>query len=1166
MLIKNIFQKDVSRPIEGVIKADDEKSLRTEIEEYVLTNEIAKRLEGFLEVYLDYRNINGVWVSGFFGSGKSHLLKLLALLLENRDIEGTPTLDLFINKCGDNEILKGDLKKAVTIPSKSILFNIDQKADVISKTQIDALLAVFVKVFDEMCGYYGKQGYIAQFERDLDSRKLLETFKSKFKELSGLDWTKGREQSLLETKNIARAYNEVTNNGEENSKGILDKYRKEFKVSIEDFAEKIHDYIETQEPNFRLNFLVDEVGQYIADNTKLMTNLQTISESLATKCRGRAWIIVTAQEDMNSVVGEMGKKQGNDFTKIQARFDTRMKLTSADVAEVIQKRLLHKNDESLDPLQEIYKTQVNNFKTLFNFVDGSQTYKNFNDEEHFINCYPFIPYQFTLFQKALQNLSIHNAFEGKHSAVGERSMLGVFQQVALNIVDQDVNNVATFDLMFEGIRTSLKAQIQQSVIVAEKHLDNQLAVRVLKALFLVKYIKEFKATVTNIRILMLDQFERDLPSLRKKIEEALNLLEQQTYIQRNGDCYEYLTNEEKDIEQEIKNTDIELSEIPDEIAKLAFDYVVKTKKIRHSENGYDYSFSRKLDDSLIGREHELSIHILSPQFDGNGEIYLRTTPDLLVVMPPDARFVNDLLMFKRTEKYIKQNTLSSQTETVRRIISDKTVLNSERYQNIQKDITTLLSKAKIMVYGVEKEISSENPQLKISTGFCELVNQTYPNLKMLRGVKYSIDQIESYLNAESTLFNNEEMISEAEQEVFNFIKRNKTNGIRTTVKSLIDHFEVKPYGWPIDATLCNLAKLHARGKVECKEDSNILEAVKLAQILSNTHKRSSLIIEPQIDFTSAQVRQLKDFFGDFFDKPAHQNEAKALGEETKDFFAKLGLELADLNTKVYQYKFLKNLEELTGMVDSMANKQYTYFLTDLKAITEKLLEIKETILDPIHQFMKGPQKELYHKADVFLKSHDLNFNYIDTTEKQEIEKILNDPNCYKGNRMKQVKDLMENLQSEVNEQLKTEKTQAIDKINTLSNRVNSMNEYSRLDNSVKADIKTSFDSAITNIEQQNLIDTIRSRTSSFEESEYRKILAKLDNHSKKAPANPQNETNSETSQEKTKPAKIEMVSKDSLDVQYSKAWIADESDADKYVDAFKKAIIVEIKKGKKVQI
>ena len=99
-------------------------------------------------------------------------------------------MDYFLPKCHD-AMLKADLKRAAEIPSKSILFNIDQKADTISKTEIDAVLAVFVKVFNEMCGYYGKQGYVAQFERDLDNRGLYEDFKQAYKKLTGKDWETG---------------------------------------------------------------------------------------------------------------------------------------------------------------------------------------------------------------------------------------------------------------------------------------------------------------------------------------------------------------------------------------------------------------------------------------------------------------------------------------------------------------------------------------------------------------------------------------------------------------------------------------------------------------------------------------------------------------------------------------------------------------------------------------------------------------------------------------------------------------------------------------------------------------------------------------------------------------------------------------------------------------
>lgn len=137
--LRNIFAKPVDRPIDGVIKADDEASLRIELDEYVITDEIGKRLETFLDAYNNYDTANGVWISGFFGSGKSHLLKMLALLMENREVDGTRAFDIFEEKLTGQPMLLGALRKAVSVPSKSILFNIDQKADVISKTDVDAL-------------------------------------------------------------------------------------------------------------------------------------------------------------------------------------------------------------------------------------------------------------------------------------------------------------------------------------------------------------------------------------------------------------------------------------------------------------------------------------------------------------------------------------------------------------------------------------------------------------------------------------------------------------------------------------------------------------------------------------------------------------------------------------------------------------------------------------------------------------------------------------------------------------------------------------------------------------------------------------------------------------------------------------------------------------------
>lgn len=1194
MQLSDIFEKQVDRHIEGVIKADDEASLFLEVDEYVLTKEVEARLGDFLDAYNNYSGANGVWISGFFGSGKSHLLKILSLLLENRALDGVSVLDLFLPKVVDNEILRGDLKRAAGIPSKSILFNIDQKADIISKDQVDALLSVFVKVFDEMCGYFGKQPYIAQFERDLDGRGLYSKFRESYNEIANKPWNIGREQTLLEGPNIARAYAHASGESEESARGILDKYRKDYKLSIEDFANQINKYIEQQEPTFRLNFFVDEVGQYIADNTKLMTNLQTIAESLATKCKGRAWVMVTAQEDMSSVVGEMDKVQGNDFSKIQARFYNKMQLTSADVAEVIQKRLLLKNDEGVGKLSDVYHEQMNNFKTLFDFSDGSQTYRNFNDREHFIHSYPFIPYQFTLFQTAIQNLSAHNAFEGKHSSVGERSMLGVFQQVAIHIADHEIRELATFDQMFEGIRRAVKSQIQSSISVAERNLEDSFAVRLLKALFLVKYVKSFKASVRNLSILMMDNFDRNVTDLHKQVQAALDLLEQQTYIQRNGEFYEFLTDEEKDVEQEIKNTDIENSEITKTLESIIFERVVKLRKIRFGDSGQDYPFSRKLDGALCGREYELSINIITPLNELQDEettlaMQSMGKAELLVIMPVESRFYQDLMLYKKTDSYIRINMTQAQHETVKRILTEKQLQNQERLKELEEKAKKLLGQAKLIINVKPLDIGVTDAQSRIASGFQDLIRRTYPSLSMLRAIKYSEGDIAACLKpAGATLFGDDErMISEAEQEILSTIQDNKRSGVRTTLKKLVGKFEKKPYGWHLAAILCNVAKLLAREKIEVRQDSNILEASGLEKALRNTQAHANLIITPQVDYSAAQIRNLKDFYNDYFDAPPKANEAKELARSTKESLAEKLRSIEKLVSQKNSYPFLEVLETPLLQLREISTKEYGYYLTDLSAIADDLQDIKEDLFDPVTKFMSGSARTIYDESIQFLEQQNANFTDLEGDESEQALAILADPKCYTGNRMQQLKTLVESLQQQLEELVAAEKEAAIGEIDARMQELQTMAEFAGLKEPQQQKLLQPFTTIKADIEKQQLTAVISKKVRSFKEVTFPKLLNDqgrmfkenaAQEKPKPDPAKPSSSKPKNDGDAKpypkpdssdsvtTETREIEYINKNSISVSFAKSYIADEQDLEEYLNSIRKAYLGKLKDGKRVTL
>ena len=1166
--LKSFFKKPVDRPIEGVIKADDESHILQEVEEYVLTNEIARQLDVFLDAYNNYEGANGVWISGFFGSGKSHLLKILSHLLEDKTIDGTRLCDVFLPKI-DDEILRGDLEKAIKLPSKSILFNIDQKADVISKSQVDAVLSVFVKVFNEMQGYYAKIGYIASFERDLDNQGTYDQFKEAYAKETGVAWQADRKRAhKLKNEEFAKAYSAFSGMSYDEALKVLDKYQSSYSVSIEDFAVMVKEYIDRQESGFRLNFFVDEVGQYVADNTKLMTNLQTIAESLATKCSGQAWILVTSQEDMSSVIGDASQRQGNDFSKIRARFKTPMKLTGADVAEVIQKRLLEKNEQGIDHLGKVFHDEQNSLKTLFQFADGSQTYRLFRDKEHFIHCYPFIPYQFTLFQSAIMGLSGHNAFEGKHASVGERSMLGVFQDVAVKVTEQQLGHLATFDLMFQGIRTALKSEIQNSINIAERQLSDDFAVQVLKALFLVKFVKPFKATARNVSILMIDSFNLDLADHQKRVQEALNRLDLETYIQRSGDLYEYLTDDEKDVETDIKNTEIDSSAVNDLLVDLIYRHILRDPKIRYEENKQDYVFGRKLDGTVAGREQELSINIVTPSNENYSNEHILVsqslgTSELLVVLPEDKRLEDDLRLCKKTEKYVQQNISTSLKDNIRKILADKSHQNKQRETDLRTRLAELLGRSRLFINGTRLELAPGDARNRLTKAFQELVKTSYPNLKMLK-VIYKEENIKGILLDKSDdLFKHDDnTLAEAELEMLSVIQRNKKSGERTTVKRLLDTFLAKPYGWYQAAVLCVLAKLYLRNKVEIKQDSNILDDSDVFAAFSNSRSFANTVIEPQEEFSSVTVRKLKDFHQGFFNEANPGNEAKEVALATVSRMQEEIRGVEALSERQSQYPFLSVLDEPLAELWKIKDKSYPFYLNELASFQDRLLDLKEDVLDPVKKFMHGTQREIFDSVRQFAQTHSANYSYVEGDAPATLKNLLESPQPYKGNQVQKAKQALDTLKGNIEKLIKKERAAAIKVIDSMISRTESLDDFDVLNAEQREQVLAPFDRIKRGLEQADLIPVIRETLNRFETEGYQEQLKLMT----ELAAKKRYDEKDDKEPDKVKEPPAEYIAATKIRVSYPKAYLATDEEVTDYADKLKAEYLKTIKNGKRISL
>ena len=1036
-MIKNLFKKDIFRPIEGVIKADNlsEEAVFQEVDEYVITKEIHKRLDEFFSEYsstLGHPTSNiGCWISGHFGSGKSHLLKILSYILSSDEKYDKLIKELFLTKIDESDFeLKRNIEKALNSPSETVLFNIEQKAEV-ANTETDTILEVFVKVFNEFRGYYSKIGYIAKFERDLDKKGKFEDFKETFKKYSGESWENGREMLFLEIDNVAKALSEIDNISFESAKEVIDKYEKTYSISVEEFAKEVKEYIKNKPKDFRFIFCVDEIGQFIGDNAKLMLNLQTIVESLAVECKGQAWVIVTSQSAVKELV-DTNIKIDNDFSKILGRFKIKLNLTSQNANEVIQKRLLEKKDEVKNDLSNIYKKVENSLKSILKFEGKTRDYKSYKNEESFIKWYPFIPYQLDLFQSVIKSLSIHNFFQGRHQSTGERSMLDVVQYIAKQVADKGIGTLITFDLFFDGISSIIRADFQTEINKASDILD-EFELKVLKVLFLLKYVKEFEANLNNIAVLLVDNVNVDFYELQQKVKKALDVLIKDTYIQRVGEVYEYLTNLEKDIQTEIKSFEIDESDINRYLSSWIFDDIIKIKKVRH--NSIDYDFGKKLNNQIAkGKEDELNLNIITKE-DNNIIHYSMGSDDLIFYIPLEFTLEKEIEQFIKTEKYIPQKNSSILSAEERAILTTKEQENFKRKENILNELKDNLANAKVYFNGEEVEINSKDIKKKLEDGFEKVILKIYPYLNSLTK-NYKEEDIKIILSNSSDLFK-EEALSILEQEILNKIKRSKT----LSLKEIMDTFSKRPYGLYRNAILSVLANLKVKNLIDIKQNSTPLNNNELKLMLLKTKNYDSLLISVKKDIDNKKLKEIKEILNEFLIV-----NGNSIDEIYKEFLNGID-ELITTLQRANNYPFKEKAEEIVKFLRELKKTDFDDFIDVILKKEDEILDYSEEIRYVL-EFLNGEKSKIYNRIKDYIKTNESNLKYIGDKDLT----LLNDKNIYRGNKIQKLNQIFKELNEELEEIIKKEKEKALLKIDELIEMIQNLPEFEKVEVSKRNEI------------------------------------------------------------------------------------------------------------------
>lgn len=870
MLIKNLFEKPINRRIDGVVKADqlEQEALWVELDEFVITGEVRKHMIAFFAAVKDSIDApndpaiagrTGVWISGFFGSGKSMLLKILSLMMENRPVSahGQTKRPLeFILPRIDDSLTVQDIEACCGHHMESILFNIDAKGDAAKGDA--AVIDVFYRVFNQHRGRCAANPDVAEFEDALAEHGTLEVFVEAFESRTGRSWSECASFYNLFAKEINVTLQAVFDITEEDAKRQIDAIKGSAKLSAYHLAGLVNRYLEGRDPKARLLFFVDEVSQFIGKNGRLMLSLQTITEELGTKTKGRAWVVVTAQQDLEAIIGDLPERRANDFSKIQGRFKTKLNLSSSNADEVIQRRLLAKTDAAANAIKPQYDRLHDILRNALTFKSAGMTFQSIGGAKEFVEEYPFLPYQFQLLPKIFTAIRKRGA-TGQHLAEGERSMLDAFQIAAVAISDREVGALVPLHGFYASIESYLEAVVKRTIDQAAPQRGlGEFDVQLLKTLFLIRWVDEIKGNVETLVTLSLTHMDEDRASLKSQIEASLQKLEKETLISKSGENYYFLTDEEQAVDREIRQFTLQLGEDSRELGKMIYSDALKDASKYRYKNGKDFTVARFCDGRPVATASnpELEIRLITPfdgeyslyEDDGKGIMVSAAENCLVIVLPDDRSLTDEIFKMLQVANYLKVKRSADLPKETKRIQEERATENDERRTRILNALRPTFASARFFVAGVKFQPKSAEPTTIWNEALEALIDSTFNQLGLLKKLSDKPQaELQLALKAndvqkqllEVQQSENRDAIAAVKQRIEVLASQSK----QISVSSLVEDFGRRPYGWPEWEVILILGRLLVTGDILLKADGSVLSLENCFDPLNKPGRWKQTIVE-----------------------------------------------------------------------------------------------------------------------------------------------------------------------------------------------------------------------------------------------------------------------------------------------------------------------------------
>ena len=843
MKLQDIYKRKVTEELNPVVSVSDytQKTVDTEIDEYVFTDEIIRYLYLVLNAIREGNyHQNGIWINGYFGTGKSHFLKYLNYCFkkEYRDRALARLEDAVLERDplthpeSRSDVYPADMRAVAEwlkcTEIDTVLFNIGDKVTGDKRDEDASFTKAIWQEFNKFRGFNRENIALAQFlEKPLAEKGKLEEFK-RLMDDEGFDW----EHDCLQL--AATEIDFVMEIAKQVEPSLsYDTIRENIKksnisLSVENLTRELNNYIRTRGDNYRLLFFIDEISMFIGGKRQLLLQLQQIVVRIQEDCNGKVWLGCTAQQDLTELVDSIQiQNTADDYGQIKGRFPVRVALKGANTEFVTKKRVLGKEDAVVGEIGRLYDKNKDAISAQFNLPTS---YNVFGDKEDFISYYPFVPYQFQLLIQVFDSF-VTKQFVDKEVKGNERSVLKITHNTVYNTRDEEVGKFISFDqfysAMFEaGLQPKGRRARRNADSVIVKYKDVDFGKRVVDVLYMICNISEndqmlFPATIDNVVTLLMTDIDQNRLELKQKVERVMEFLKQESIIRlilgKDGapDTWQFYSEDESEVASIIASRRPDNYFMADQFNKIFNAYLNFSNKEGYCGSNFSVNLSI-LGRTFFGSNTDVQVEMVMQADTDDASNYAfsfnKDARRLVFFMAPgykDRQLINDFYWYCQVQDYLAHASNESEQRTKTNNAFKEQALEVKNTR-IEKRLRELFDNCQVIsgpnVF-TSAELGMKKGNEKYKTALQAHLANIYTYAKSVNTDEFpknATDLRNKILNPQV-----ESDMSMPEQVVENFLVQ---QGHDTAVTDVVQKFSQAPYGWNEFCTLYVLNKLVVRRK------------------------------------------------------------------------------------------------------------------------------------------------------------------------------------------------------------------------------------------------------------------------------------------------------------------------------------------------------------------